>query len=496
MEDQYITTVLWRHKLLVACCVAAAVAAAVAATLLVDKTYEARATLQAGALANRSGGVSPEANQALARSYAEVLTSGSFLERIRPSLDTKLSVRELQDRLSAEAIPDTAVVRVKARAGSVEAARDLAAAVTANFIATLRIDATERARRQQAQLDALVDDLTRRIERPAPEVPPSTIAQLRASRQALLEQGAGLVADGVAEAGSARRVGPPSASADPVSPRPRLNIVAGIVLGLLLGAALAWWRERRAPALRSAEHAASLTDVPVLATIPLRRRAAAGDPVLGEAYDILHANFTFQARDHGPRVVTVIGENARVGKTSTVEGLALAAVRSGRSVALVDADLRMGELSARLGYGDSYGLRDIVGGGRSLDEVLVDPAPGLVLVPAHVPTPDPPSLLHSARTRDVIRKLRERFDLVLIDSPPIGQLADGLILASLSDAVLMVARSGVTSRPSLVSGVAKVRQTRTPIIGLVVFTALDLDASYYPAIVGTQPRAEDALLSR
>jgi capsular exopolysaccharide synthesis family protein len=496
VEDQYITTILWRHKALVALCLIAGIGAAIAATLLRDKVYEARSTLRAGALVDRNGGDSPEANQALARSYAEVLTSGSFLERIRHRVaGGTLSVRELQDRLKADAITDTGVIRLKARGSSPAAARGLAGAVTTSFLATLQEDATQRVTRQQAEIDALVERLNRRME--AARRDSSALAQLRASRQALLEQGAGLVADGVAEAGSVRRVGPPSASSKPVSPRPLLNATAGILLGLLLGAGLAWWRERRAPGLHSAEEAAALIDVPLLAAIPLRRRVLAGDPSVVESYDLLRANLTFQSLDRGLCVVTVAGKNVGVGKTSTVEGLAFAAARSGSSVVVVDGDLRRGSLSQRLGHGGREGLCDLVCGGRSLDDVLVELAPGVALLPSNAPTPNPPSLLYSQRARDAINELRDRFDLVLIDSPPVAQLADGLILASLSDGVLIVARSGVTTGPDLQSGVTKIRQARVPLVGLVFFTPLSVDTTYYyPRTGDAGPRADDAALSR
>lgn len=489
MDEPYITTILWRHKLIVAACVAVAIAAAVAATLLADRQYEARATLQAGALADRGGG-SAEGNQALARSYAEVLTSGSFLERVRSELPGTPGVRELQERLSAEAIPETSVIRLKVRADAPAAARSLAAGITASFIATLRNDTTGRVQRRQRELEALIEQLTERIDAAPAGTAASRIEGLRASRQALVQQGAEMLSDGIAEAASARRVGPPSASSDPVSPRPKLNLLSGVVFGLLLGAGLAWWRERQAQPLHSAEEAAGLAKASVLATIPLRRRVSADDPVLVEAYDILRANLTFQSRADGFRVIAVTGENARVGKSSTVEGLAYAAERAGARVAVVDADLRLAELSTRLGYRGGASLADVIEGDASIDEALVELVPGLVLLPARQSTPDPPSLLSSTRMHNIIAILRLRFDLILIDSPPTGQLADGLLVSAMSDAALLVVRAGSTSRPDLTHGARKVRQTQTPIVGLVVFAPQAPDTAYYPLRPKPRPRAE------
>ena len=498
VEDQQISTILWRHRLIVLICVALGVGMAVLATVLADKEFEARAIIQAGSIEEGSAGASADANEALARSYAEVLMSGSFLERVRPRIDGGgLSIRELQERIEAKAITDTAVIRLSARAASPEAASRMADVVTSGFLAALRADSTSRLRRQQAAIDSEITRVTRRIRALLDSgASPGVVEQLRESRRALREQYTSLIATGVADAASARRIGPASASIDPVSPRPLLNLLAGLLLGSLLGAGLAWLRERRAPSLQSAEHAGVLAEVPVLASVPLRRRVVEGDPVVGEAYDILRANLTFQSRDRGLRVVTVLSQNAQVGKTSTVEGLAYAAARGGSSVVVVDADLRMGTLSQRLGYGGRRGLRDAVGGERTVDELLIELAPGLALLPAHAPTANPPSLLYSPGTRDVLAALRERFDIVVIDSPPIGQLADGLILSALSDGVVMVARTGVTSRQDLLTGVAKVRQTHTPLIGLVVFDAVAVDEEYYPATTRSRPPVADEALTR
>ena len=498
MDDDNLTTILWRRRLLVALCLVITVGAAVAATALQDKEYEARAIFQVGIGDTRGSGVAAEASQGLARSYATVLTSPSFLERIAPEVqDGRYSSDELESRLTSEAIEETSLVRLEATDASPEAARGLASDVADEFLASLRRDATQRVARQQEEIDRLIQRLTVQIEQlVAAGGPNSEIAQLRTARRALTQQNAALVADGVAEGASARLAAPPSASADPVSPRPVLNIIAGIVLGLLLGAGLAWLRERVTPALHSSDQAASLLDVPLLASIPLRRRVVPGEPVLGEAYEILRANLVFQSRDQALRVVAVLSQNPGVGKTSTVEGLAYAAVRGGTTVAIVDGDLRAGTLSARLDHDDSRGSRDVVLDGLPLDDALIELGPNLAFLPSQAPVASPPSLLYSQRMREVVAELRDRFDLVVIDCPPLAQLADGLIVSSLADGVLMVARSGITSRQDLLSGMASVRQTRTPVVGLVMFEPVTTDDAYYPAVVGSRPVVPDSARPR
>jgi Mrp family chromosome partitioning ATPase len=98
--------------------------------------------------------------------------------------------------------------------------------------------------------------------------------------------------------------------------------------------------------------------------------------------------------------------------------------------------------------------------------------------------------------KKVLSELGDRFDLVLIDSPPIAHLADGLVLASLSDAAVVIARSKVTSQRDLQKAVAALRPTGTYVAGLVMFEPVDVDDSYYAAGLESRTVVLDAAESR
>jgi succinoglycan biosynthesis transport protein ExoP len=288
---------------------------------------------------------------------------------------------------------------------------------------------------------------------------------------------------------------PPAASSTPIKPRRSLNLIAGLLLGCLLGVGLAWLREVLQPGLHSSDDAAALMDVPVLASIPLRPRLKDEDPALPEAYDVLHTNLFFAMRHRDLHVVTFLGPNPQVGKTSVVAGLADVTTRGGNRVLIVDGDMRAGALSARLGHTRHAGMVELLENKVELDDALVSLGPGLTLLPTHRSPINPPSLLSSDRMRALEGELRERFDIVLIDSPPIAGLADGLILASLSDAVVIVVRTGLTKPADLTGAAASLRQSQTPIAGLVVFEERPTE-SYYPAPKGIHPIKRDSALLR
>jgi receptor protein-tyrosine kinase len=190
-------------------------------------------------------------------------------------------------------------------------------------------------------------------------------------------------------------------------------------------------------------------------------------------------------------VLTLTSYNPREGKSSSVEGLAYAAVRGGLTVLMIDGDVRTRTLSTRLGHGDAPGLTTAIVGLASLDDIVIELAPGLSLLPAGPLPPNPPSLLSSNAMRDLVDDVRERHALVLIDSPPVAHLADASILAAVSDGVVVVARVGVTQRANLPAAAANLRHSPTPIVGSVLLEPRTVDETYYPAMSKGRPVVPD-----
>lgn len=500
-STQRIAPILWRGRFLILASVAIMLLLALIYTASSAKVYEATAILQVNIPNQSATSDTTGANQGLAQNYATLLVSPGFLDRIRPRVDGgHLSTSDLESRLSANAIAQTALVQLHATGSSPRAAQSLAEQVANAFLADLQANATAQTSLQQSQIQQTIANLSTRIAtlQASPNAnTPSTSAQissLQASRQALIEQDASLVANGLAQGTSATLSAPPAASSSPIKPRRSLNLLAGLLLGLLLGVGLAWLRDILQPGLRSADEAAALLDVPVLASIPLRPQLRAEDPVLPEAYDILHTNLFFAMRNQDLRIVTFVGPNPQVGKTSAVEGLAKVAAWSGHSVLIVDGDMRAATLSSRFKHGLRVGMAEVLQGTVELDDAFVSLGPSLSLLPTRPSRITPPSLLSGSRMLTLTAELRERFDVVLIDSPPIAELADGLILASLSDAVVVVVRTGLTKPADLTAAVTSLGQSRTPIAGLVVFEERPVE-SYYPVVKERDSMVHDPAMS-
>ncbi len=488
-DQQRIGTILWGGKWLIALSLTLSVALAVFITQHSKKVYAASAIIQVASSPSgtqQTGGDQNQglqAAQTLATEYATLIRDRNFLSEIRPQVGHGVyTLGTLENAITASAIKDTALIKITAEEASPDLARLLDSDVANAFVKSVATDAAKRAAAQKSQIEAQISQLTGELASLGSSDAERS-QSLRLARAALTQQLAQIEASGIAQANSVTLTAPPTASSAPVKPRPILNILAGVLLGLLLGVGLAWLRSRLDRGLHTAEEAEELLGVPVLAAIPLRKRFAPDDPVVGEAYDILRANLAFISMDQALQVITFTSFNPGEGKTSTVEGLAYAAVRGGMSVLIVDGDVRTASLSTNFGARAMPGLTSVIVGTSSLDEAILEIEPGLYLLPAGPTPPNPPSLLTSVRMREVVAQMREEHTLVIFDSPPVAHLADASILAAVSDGVALVGRIGVTSRADLPGAVANLRHSPTPTVGLVLLRPQLIDETYYPVAV-------------
>jgi tyrosine-protein kinase Etk/Wzc len=160
---------------------------------------------------------------------------------------------------------------------------------------------------------------------------------------------------------------------------------------------------------------------------------------------------------------------------------------------ILDCDLRTGSLTKRLlGNNNGAGLTNLIVSdtrranhrpdtAAQLAETVVPLEKGLAILPAGPLPPNPTGLLSSKTLGELIARFRDQYELIVIDSPPVAHLADASLLASLSDAVVLVARVGTTKRKDLAMAAASLRHTPTPIVGAVVFERKTSASVYYPA---------------
>jgi capsular exopolysaccharide synthesis family protein len=282
----------------------------------------------------------------------------------------------------------------------------------------------------------------------------------------------------------------PTSTSSPSYPQ---NLVLALVIGLALGAGIAFLRERLNEGLRGSGDLEEQIQAPILAAIPhlnsWKRRdntqlivlEAPHGPVT-EAYRTLRTNLDFVARDGAFKILMVTSPTLGEGKTTTVANLAAILAQSGKRVIAVSCDLRKPRLHRFFGLTNDIGVTSILTGKATLAQAAQRPE-GLdslrVLASGPVP-PNPAELLGSEDMQSLLDELRMFADFVVLDTPPILAVADALVLGPKSDGVLIVADAHKTTRQSAAHTREQLRQIDSNIVGCIFNNFDPSQAKYYP----------------
>ncbi|MEO7837232.1 MAG: CpsD/CapB family tyrosine-protein kinase, partial [Acidimicrobiales bacterium] len=269
----------------------------------------------------------------------------------------------------------------------------------------------------------------------------------------------------------------PEAPKRPLQPLTLRNVVIGGALGLLLGLALALLRHRADDRLRTSDdvaHAARDLRM-VLGIPPLGRRV--GSPVevaarpgrVSEALRLLRFEVLLSAGAQ-PNSLLVTSAQQSEGKTTLAALLAVALAQTGVRVVLVDADLRHPRLEQVFGLKANRGLSDLLTHGGPIDCAQRVSVPGGVLdvITAGVPPANPSELLLAPTTARLLADLKQRYEHVIIDSPPLLAVADSSTLAQLADSALLVARAGKSDARSVEAAVDRLKRVPASMLGVVL----------------------------
>jgi succinoglycan biosynthesis transport protein ExoP len=421
---------VWRYRRLLAVSVVVCLSAAVVLALTKEPVYEASTQFFVSTSGTgRDVGAAYRGelfSQQRVASYAEMVSSTRLLRAVARQVPRSGGTQELQGRIRASVIPDTALIDVTAAAESPEQAKAIADAVG-------------------GQLPRFVDAL----ERPGD----SSVSPVRLSvtREAEL---------------------PGSAS----SPGLPLYVILGLVTGLGLGMgaiALAAAFDRR---VRSIEEIERIAGTPVIGIVaedgdergPL---VLLDEPLSGRAEDYRRIRTQLLARWPRSAISSLVvrGVGGRDGRTSIAANLGLALAHGGQRVVLVDGDSRAASLSGLFGVRSHVGLSDLLMGDAAPDEVLLRSLePRLAIVASGTPQADPSDLLASPRLPAVIAVLREHADVVIIDGPSLEDAAVASTLAPAASALLLVTRLDSTTAAQLESAAQAIGVAPERVFGVVV----------------------------
>jgi Mrp family chromosome partitioning ATPase len=403
----------------------------VAASLAAPETYTARTDvvlLERDALP--AGGGDAESVRRRLATMRALATAPAVLAPAAARLGTQAVA--LEDRVTAEADAQAALLSITATGDSGVAAQRAANAVARAFVA-------QQARAERSRLRAVIDRVSRRLEelRASGGRDEGTIAVLEERRAELLVTEAVVGADLLV----ARAADAPDA---PTAPRPLRNAILALFASLFLAMLVALAHDHLRPR-PSPRELAQLLGAPILATLPARRRlgGAAGSDT---AYRTLAALLRMALRRGGARSVLVTSAAPAEGRTTVAAGLAAALARAGTRTLLVSGDLRHPELDARWLGARRRGLWDLLVAGEkrasTLAEIVVAGDGDADLLPAGTAAGEPGDVLEPQAVRAVLDAAAELgYAYVVVDAPPMtGDVPDAALLAAACDRVLVVVR--------------------------------------------------------
>ncbi len=277
-------------------------------------------------------------------------------------------------------------------------------------------------------------------------------------------------------------------SAKKIRPNIPRTIVLAVMAGLILAIGIAALTDQLDDRLHTDREATQMTHLPVLANVPYLDRTAgsnlyeptAAPTLLLETFQLLATNIEFSAVDDTIGVIAIASGLPSEGKSTSALNLAIAAALGGRSVILVDCDLRRPTQHRLCSLPNQIGFSNVLTGAHSLSEALqeTDVAGFRVLTGGPTP-PNPIRLLKSRTAAQIINDLRGMADFIVLDTPPVLALADAQIITALADATLLVVSSRDTGRRDVTRCLSLLLQSGTDVIGVVLNKTTSREGSGY-----------------
>jgi capsular exopolysaccharide synthesis family protein len=259
----------------------------------------------------------------------------------------------------------------------------------------------------------------------------------------------------------------------PLKPDRMKNILLAVVIGLFGGVFLAIFADYMDDSMKSQDDVELHLGQHFLGMVPAVQDTAVfadlQSPV-NESYRTIRMGLKFAASQRPIKTILVTSAIPGEGKTTTSTNLAVMLANMGDRVLLVDADLRRQSVHKLFGMESTTGLGSIVLGQAELFSTIkpVEGHPGLSVLTAGPAFPNPAEVLSSERAREVLAALRDKYDLIIIDSPPILPVSDPLILSEMSDGVIIVTKGGSTSRVVAWKACQSLATINAKIIGVVM----------------------------
>jgi succinoglycan biosynthesis transport protein ExoP len=422
-----------------------------------QKTYDATVILSVQPasvdtsllLANAAPSAVP--GQSLAAAAATVTTS-AVLDGAARRLNPAANPHELLAKVSVTADTSSGFLSITASDASPKRATAIADAMGASVVRVLADQA-------RTQIDSAVTHVAQDLRRlPATDV---------TERSQLSDQLQRLRALSAAQDYNAQVIQPASVPTSPSSPRPARDAVLALVVGLFVGLGSALLLDRLDRRIREPSELEQLSGGPLLGVVPesaFPKRGASA--AAHEAFQTLRSTLLYFNVDRPLHSVIIASPLPEEGKTTVATGVAEALAASGKTVVLVDTDLRYSHGDSRMGGDVEHGLGSLLAGQTSLEDVLIDDGP-LRILPSGPQPPNPSQLVGSDRMRRLLVELSDRFDMIVIDTPAGLVVGDAIPLLQEASGVVLVGRVSFSRRDAFRRFATVVRNANGTLLGTV-----------------------------
>jgi capsular exopolysaccharide synthesis family protein len=499
MELRHYLHIAWKWSWLVVLAVLIAGGASYFASKSATPLYRTKTTLMIGRAIENPDPRSVDLNtgQQLAHTYSQLARREPILAATIERLGLRMSWQNLAGRVSTNVVPQTQLLEIFVVDSDPLRAKVLADAIAEELI---RQSPTtpDNSQEQLAFTQAQIDDLKSKIERGQKEINRLTIELDSANSSRLIQDLQNKISIHESKISGwqntysqlltsvqggninfLRVVEVAARPSSPFSPNVSMNVMLASVIGLVLAVGGIFLIEYLDDTVKTSEDVRRASGLPTLGLISRISGKQYPDKLIAlrqplspivEGYRVLRTNLLYASPDKPLKTIMVTSPNAGEGKSVTLANLAVVIAQSGRSVILVDTDMRRPVVHTIFSVSNRRGLSDaILESPESVFDFLQDTGVQnlRVLCSGGLP-PNPPELLGSSRMKEVIDKLKSAADVVLFDSPPAQVVSDALILGPAVDGVLLIHDVGSTRTSDSTRVSEDLKQVRVNILGIVL----------------------------
>lgn len=385
---------------------------------ILHPVYKAEATLFVGKEGNKLGGIELgeiQLNDKLVSDYREIIKSRLAAREIIRQLNLDVSVESFQNRVTVTTVNNSRLMKIAFESTEPQLAMDVA--------------------------NALSDFIIKKAE-------------------------------DIVDVKNVKVIDAAELPVNPIKPNKKMNLAIAGVIGIMLGVGLIFIMEYLDSTIKNGKDVERYLGLNVIGEIPkfdgeergykrgklfrdihnIEKRKLSknlisyNDPKAhaSEAYRSLRTNIGFLGVDGQLKSVVVTSPGQAEGKTTTCANIAVCMAQAGRKVLLLECDLRKPKIHKYFGLHNDKGLTDIIVNNVESESVIkqVDEIENLYIISCGLLPPNPTEILESTKMINLTNKLKENYDLVIMDSPPVGELTDAAIISKMSDGVILVLASG------------------------------------------------------